>query len=57
FDFVRVEVFALRVTAHLELWKEKGEREIRWMRPTDAALLVEEPALSTLLTNFRPAGA
>lgn len=57
FDFVRVEVFALRVTAQLEAWKEKGEREIRWMRPADAALLVEEPALSSLLAGFRPAGA
>lgn len=54
FDFVRVDVYTLRVTTHLDRWKEQAEREVRWMRPADAALLVEEPALSSLLTDFRP---
>lgn len=56
FDFVRVEVYPLRVTGLLEQWKEKGEREVRWMRPADAALLVEEPDLATLLRDFAPPG-
>ena len=54
FDFVRVEVYPLRVVAHLEQWKEKGEREVRWL-PTDvAARLVEEPDLATLIAGFHP---
>lgn len=57
FDFVRVEVFPLRVTGQLLEWKEKGEREVRWMRPADAALLVEEPDLASLLAGFQPAEA
>ena len=54
FDFVRVEVFPLKVAAHLETWKEKGEREVRWLAAADAALLVEETELASLLEGFRP---
>ncbi|MCE1236851.1 MAG: NUDIX hydrolase [Hyphomicrobiales bacterium] len=54
FDFVRVEVFPLRVVSHLATWKEQGERQVRWLPLADAALLVDEPELKTLLAAFRP---
>jgi ADP-ribose pyrophosphatase YjhB (NUDIX family) len=52
FDLVRVFVYELVVTGHLPVWREMGEREVRWFAPRDAALLVEEPGLSTLLQQI-----
>lgn len=57
FDFVRVDVFPLRVVAELDTWKEKGEREVRWVSPAEAAALVDEPDLKPLLAAFRPLDA
>ena len=52
FDLVRVFVYQLDVTGHLPVWREMGEREVRWFTPRDAALLVEEPGLSELLAGL-----
>lgn len=52
FDFVRVDVYALEVTKTLADWPEKTERDVRWMTPADAAILVEESELATLLTEL-----
>ena len=49
FDLIRVFVYRLDVTGHLSVWREMAEREVRWFTPRDAALLVDEPGLSTLL--------
>ncbi|MDQ0392225.1 NUDIX hydrolase [Labrys monachus] len=49
FDLVRVQVYRFDVTGHLAAWREKGEREVRWFAPADAALLVDEVGLSALL--------
>jgi 8-oxo-dGTP pyrophosphatase MutT (NUDIX family) len=57
FDFVRVEVYPLRVVGELAEWKEKGEREVRWLSGDDAARLVDEPELASLIAAFRPAEA
>ncbi|MBV5265097.1 NUDIX hydrolase [Pinisolibacter aquiterrae] len=54
FHFVRVEVYALKVERHLATFKESAERDVRWMTPDDAALLVEEPDLAGLLARFAP---
>ena len=54
FDLVRVEVYALKVTRQLPNWPEQGERDVRWMSPADAARLVDEPGLTTLLGAFGP---
>ena len=54
FDLVRVEVYALRVTKVLPDWPERGERDVRWMHPADAARLVDEPGLTLLLEGFDP---
>lgn len=57
FDYVQVAVFALKVERLIEDFKERAERDVRWMIPEDAAKLVEEPELQTLLAGFRPDGA
>ena len=55
FDIAEVTIFALLVTKELSSWKEKGQRERRWMSRAEAAELVEEPELSALIALFSPA--
>lgn len=54
---VRVMVFALEVTEERDIWPEMIERDRRWTSPADAAGLVDEPELKTLLAAFRPKAA
>ncbi|MCR5877337.1 NUDIX hydrolase [Phenylobacterium sp. J367] len=51
---VRVNVYALRVTFEADAWPEQGQREKRWILPADAAQLVNEPELQTLIAGFKP---
>jgi 8-oxo-dGTP pyrophosphatase MutT (NUDIX family) len=44
-----VEVFPLEIERQLKGWPEKGQREVRWCTPAEAALLVQEGGLVTLL--------
>jgi ADP-ribose pyrophosphatase YjhB (NUDIX family) len=37
FDLVNVFVYPLEVTATLLTWKEKDERKVRWVDPSDVA--------------------
>jgi 8-oxo-dGTP pyrophosphatase MutT (NUDIX family) len=55
FDLVRVTVYQLDVCGHLPVWREQGERDVRWFKPSDAALLVEESGLATLLRQLEQA--
>ncbi|WP_029009234.1 NUDIX hydrolase [Azospirillum halopraeferens] len=48
-----VDVFPLHVEEELDDWPEKQERERRWMRPSQAALLVSEQGLIELLQRLR----
>ncbi len=57
FDFVRVSVFRLRVEGSLPIWKEKGQRLVRWMSLDDAVTAVDEPGLKTILLEFLAAEA
>ena len=50
---IRVEVFLLRVDRQLETWPERSQRETRWFSPEDAAALVAEPELASLLRRTR----
>lgn len=50
-----VEVFELAVERELEEYLEKGERDRRWIAPSEAAGLVWEPELAQLLRSFEPA--
>lgn len=47
-----VAVFMLTVEQQLESWPEKRQRERRWFTPAEAALLVEEGGLVTLLLEL-----
>jgi len=51
---VDVEVFPIAVTAELDDWKERGERERRWFALGEAADAVDEPDLKAVIRNFRP---
>jgi 8-oxo-dGTP pyrophosphatase MutT (NUDIX family) len=46
---VRVTVYLLEVTGMLEDWPEKNERERAWFTLADAARVVPEPELKSLL--------
>ncbi|CCV16205.1 NUDIX hydrolase [Mesorhizobium sp. STM 4661] len=53
--FVRVDVivYLLAVTEELANWQEAEIRQRAWLAPEDAAMLIDEPDLSTLLRNLR----
>ncbi|CAN7338924.1 NUDIX hydrolase [Mesorhizobium sp. LjRoot246] len=60
--FVRVDVivYLLEVTEELADWQEAKRRQRAWLAPADAAVLIDEPDLSTLvktLTIARPVTA
>lgn len=54
---VRVEVYPLEVLEVHEIWPEAHERQRQWMPPSEAAALVDESGLASLLGAFegRPA--
>ena len=47
-----VEVFPLKVTKETKSWPEKKERQARWVTPQEAAQLVLEPSLASLLLQL-----
>lgn len=49
---VDVDVFPLVVEQQAERWPERKQREVRWCTPAEAALLVEEGRLVTLLLEL-----
>lgn len=52
--FVRVDVtvYLLEVTEQLKSWRESGRRQRAWLRPEQAAMLIDEPELATLVRNL-----
>ncbi len=48
---ITVDVFLLRVSRQLDAWPEQAQRNTRWCDPEEAAALVDEPELATLLLN------
>lgn len=47
-----VQVFPLSVNEELKDWKERAERERRWVSLAEAAAMVEEPDLRDLIRSF-----
>jgi 8-oxo-dGTP pyrophosphatase MutT (NUDIX family) len=47
-----VQVFPLEVKRQQKTWPEKGERELHWFSPTDAARAVQEPVLREIIRTF-----
>ncbi|AMS40572.1 NUDIX hydrolase [Aminobacter aminovorans] len=52
FVHVVVTAYLIEVTEELEAWQEAGARQRAWLTPTDAAVLIDEPELSTLIRNL-----
>ncbi len=49
---VLVDVFPLAIEKQLEDWQEKGQREVRFFNPVDAAALVSDAGVGTLILSF-----
>jgi 8-oxo-dGTP pyrophosphatase MutT (NUDIX family) len=47
-----VSLYPLHVTTQQPEWKEKGERQVRWMSPSEAAANADDPDLSDLLARL-----
>ncbi len=56
-SFVHVEVTAylVEVVEELTAWQEAGARQRAWLTPADAAILIDEPELATLIRNLTAA--
>jgi 8-oxo-dGTP pyrophosphatase MutT (NUDIX family) len=50
--YCRVKVFILDVRAQLIDWPERNERRAGWLLPADAAELVDEPGLATIIRSL-----
>lgn len=56
FDVCRVDVYVLAFAKQLKTWREKGQREAKWFGLDEAAELVEEPGLVSLLRKLDAKG-
>ena len=52
FERLQVLVYPLLVTKQRRDWPEKGQRRMAWLSVEDAALLVDEPQLASLIRSF-----
>jgi 8-oxo-dGTP pyrophosphatase MutT (NUDIX family) len=52
FDPIRVEVYLMQYEKKLDVYREKGQRDMRWVSFDEAARLVEEPGLADLLLEL-----
>lgn len=52
FEQLEVLVYPLLVTKQRADWPEKGQRRLAWLSREDAALLVDEPQLASLIRTF-----
>ena len=53
FQLVRADVYRLEVEGQHAEWPEKEQRFLHWFTLSDAALLVDEPGLISLLLNLQ----
>ena len=53
-DFVlcEVNVYPLEVSKQLKTWPERGQRDVRWFTPDEAALHIDEPELAALVRDL-----
>ena len=53
--FVRVDVtvYLLAVSEELAEWQEAKNRQRAWLSPSEAALLIDEPELATLMKTLK----
>ncbi len=53
FELLAVDVYPLEVETQRAEWPEKNARRSGWLPQEDAATLVDEPGLVTLIRNFK----
>jgi 8-oxo-dGTP pyrophosphatase MutT (NUDIX family) len=51
---VEVSVYVLKVQDQQKRWKEIDQRKRRWLSVSQAAELVQEPALATVIKRLKP---
>lgn len=49
---VRMKVFLLEVERQLDEWKERGQREMAWLRIEEAAHVVDEAGLAQIILDL-----
>lgn len=49
---VVVTAYLIEVSEELQDWQEAGARQRAWLAPSDAAVLIDEPELATLIRNL-----
>lgn len=54
FEILEAVVYVVDVAGYQPAWKEQAERQVQWMSLADAALVVDEPGLATLLRSYQP---
>lgn len=52
FRLVNVDVYPLEVSHQLKTWRERQSRQLAWLSIEQAAILVDEPQLITLIQNL-----
>jgi 8-oxo-dGTP pyrophosphatase MutT (NUDIX family) len=51
---VEVQVFPVEVLVERLAFPEQGQRDKRWLAPSEAAEMVDEPELQAIIRRFRP---
>ncbi|GHD08704.1 NUDIX hydrolase [Tianweitania populi] len=51
-----VQVYPLEVQSVAKTWRERGQRQRRWMSLSEAADKVREPELAAMIRTFSPTG-
>jgi ADP-ribose pyrophosphatase YjhB (NUDIX family) len=49
-----VDVFPLHAEQQKLHWRERAQRQLVWLSPSEAALRVQEPELAAILRDFQP---
>ena len=52
FDLIRVEVYLMQYEKKLDVYREKGQRDMRWVSFDEASEMVEETGLAQLLREL-----
>lgn len=51
-----VDLYQIEVTEVFDDFKERGQRQLAWVRPDEAARRVRELELKSILVDFKPQG-
>ncbi|WP_419198232.1 NUDIX domain-containing protein [Novosphingobium resinovorum] len=49
---LEITLYSLAFERQAETWPEKGERQVQWFSPSEAAAIVIEPALAKLIVEW-----